>query len=189
MGTRVLSVVLLVDALVIGLSGLADLLVYGSDRLLMGLLALVTGAVNAIAYWDLRQWDRHRTEAAVTRNGSWVRSSVVVGQATAVPLLTYPLYTELTSEAHGLLDVLVASVAAALLLSSALVLALAASARPNMSIAKSWIAILALLPLAGSVEFWYSSIHAPAQQRPNINIVADLQEVGQEVDYADATAV
>ena len=48
---------------------------------------------------------------------------------------------------------------------------------PQRALEKSWLVLLALLPLAGTAQFWYTTFYRPSHERPLVNVETGLKSV------------
>jgi hypothetical protein len=177
-----LCLVLLIESVVLVSSG-----VLGNGLAFSALFSIVVGIINAVAFMDVA---RALTKLSDNRNrrvaGSvvkpprkpWDLASVIVGQASVIPFLYIPLWTEWKSGEHDAQDIWICLLAATGLAIAVFVTVLAINARPSDSLNKGWVLVVALLPLVGFAQSWYSTSYKPAHQRPDINIVASLDGIG-----------
>lgn len=180
---RFIRVVILLESLILMGSAIADAAIYGSERALSALFPIAIVIVNWIATRDIS-----RELATATPRPPWALLSVIVAQVSAIPLFVVPLWTEWNSGIHDALDIAICFLAA-LQLAIAIAMTMAAiSARPEASLKMSWVALAALLPLAGSMQFLYSTFYKPTHQRPNVNIVASLDDAGSSAGVSRVKA-
>lgn len=173
-------ILLAAEAVLLLVSGCVDIVGYGTDLAFSALLPVGVGLVNAVAALDVTKElaKTANTKGTVRRRRPSEMATVIVAQASTVPVWLVPLWTESHSGVFDGSDKVICVVATVLLGVAIVVLVAAARGRPEVSLNKAWVVLLAVLPLASSAQFWYSTFYKPAHQRPNVNVVATLAGVG-----------
>ncbi|MFJ9644123.1 hypothetical protein [Streptomyces sp. NPDC101206] len=166
-----LRLLLLCDFIAFSGTALIDAVRYWDAQSATILLRLAVGIVSLIAWRDVgRPW-RGRPKKP------WEFPSVVASQASAVPLLFIPLSIEASSRVHDRVDIALFGITLLLIGCAVAVLLGAVMERPAGTMKGAWVAIIALLPLAGVIQFWYLTFYKPVHELPQVNVVADLDEV------------
>lgn len=118
----------------------------------------------------------------------WEMPSVIVSQASTVPYFVLPLWAEWFSVHHDALDISICILASIGLIVALSIVIAAVYTRPDAAQRHAWVAFLALLPLASSVQFWYTTIYQPSHDRPNVNIQASLTGTSTNAGVTRVTA-
>ncbi|MFB6836150.1 hypothetical protein [Streptomyces sp. NPDC056361] len=170
--------ILLFDCILFAVTGLIDLGLAGTPQVITCLLRLASAFVNAMAFMQIRKKLGRLRSAGVTTAGYkvWEFPSVIAGQASAIPILLFPIWIELGSGLHDIIDIIVFS--GALLLIMLAVLAVVSVAGEVHALNATWGLVVAVLPLIGLIQFWYATFYRPAHEGPRVNVVAKLDEIG-----------
>ncbi|MPY63334.1 hypothetical protein [Streptomyces spongiae] len=158
----------------------------GSTQVLTGLLRIIVGGVNAIAFWDMEKEYRDRRALGLRHPEiyAWEFPSAIVGQASAVPLLIVPFRIEFGGDGvHDVLDISIIAVSG-LLLACAAFVTIGAVLANSRAMNLTWGIFVALLPALGLLQFWYMTFFKPAHERPRVDVTSELREVGR---YGDIT--
>ncbi|MEU7551785.1 hypothetical protein AB0B01_05365 [Streptomyces sp. NPDC044571] len=137
------------------------------------LLRFAVGIISLVAWRDVGRLSRGR------QRKPWEFPSVVASQASALPLLFIPISIELSSRVHDRWDIGVFCITLLLLIVAVVVLFGAIMEHPAGLLKGAWVVVVALLPLAGAIQFWYLTFFKPTYERPRVNVVAHLDDVGR----------
>lgn len=161
---------------------LTEIVVFGADATfgqepsLAAIILLLIALIDAVA---LVQWVRAvQVQGRLPPPRAWKITTIVIGQASALVYFVIPLWMEAHSHEHDPEDLLICGVAVIGLLIAVYIVGRAVATQPAGAVKISGTILLALLPLAGSVQFWYSTIYRPAHARSDIHIEAALKDVG-----------
>lgn len=106
--------------------------------------------------------------------GPWHHPLVLLGQAAAAPMLFIPIWIELKSPDTDLHDGTWLTLATLLFLFA---ITLLVSALIGGHVSFGWVALGALLPVLGFVQFAYLTFYKPAHEHPNVDLTAKLEKV------------
>ncbi len=138
--------------------------------------------MNAIAFVQIRKELGRLSSIGVATAGykPWDFPSAIAGQASAIPILLFPVWIEFGSGLHDIIDKIV--LIGTLLLIVLAVLAVVFVAGRAHALNATWGLVVAVLPLIGLVQFWYATFYRPAHEGPRVNVVAKLDPVGRHGD-------
>ncbi|MFI1395688.1 hypothetical protein [Streptomyces sp. NPDC020681] len=165
------------DALLFVSTAIIDLALARHVQLPMALLRIAIAIVNAVAASDV--WKLHRSlDSGEWGSDAWELPSVFAAQLSAAPILFIPLWVEVHSPfTDEFADIAVLVAAGALFLFALGVITCAIMRRPGVELNRAWTAVVALLPLAAVVQFWFVNFYKPAHDRPRVDVVAKLEEL------------
>ncbi|QWA21936.1 hypothetical protein [Streptomyces osmaniensis] len=103
---------------------------------------------------------------------------VFAAQLGALPFLFIPILIEMRSPVHDGLDVLILLISAVLTVGS-LTVVFFVWVKGVIHFGAAWGFFVALLPLAGLLQFWIQSYYQPAHSRPEVDVHARIEELGR----------
>ncbi|MFD8237247.1 hypothetical protein ACFV20_35895 [Streptomyces sp. NPDC059696] len=169
--------VLLADAFIFSSTAIGDMIICGREQVVTAILRIAAAVINSFAFIqvqrELASWSNVGNQNPDLN--AWQFPSIVAGQATAVPMLLIPFWIEFSGDFHDVADILVIIIASLMLL-LAFIAALGALFSKSGSLTVSWGVVIALLPLAGLIQFWYMTFYRPVHERPRVNVVAKIDE-------------
>ncbi|MCX5257873.1 hypothetical protein OOK27_27805 [Streptomyces canus] len=155
-----------------------------SELILSVLLRLVVGPLNLAAFIKLLG-KKYRVEhyaplpappsIPVVAQLSNDAKLAFFAQAAAAPLLFIPIWIEVQSPIHGDLDMLFVYLAFAAFLFAAILIAFGLI---RGVVSFGWVAVGAILPLVGVVQFVYVNLYKPTHDRPSVDVSAKLRKLG-----------
>jgi hypothetical protein len=178
------------DFLVFIMVGVANVATAGRDSILLPSFFFFVAFTNAVAVVDVWRNRRSGDEVRGTYLGthapanprSWGLLTVTVAQASAIPIFLMAIWLEGHSAVHNLTDKLTLVLAAVLFVIAASITIASLATHQKMVLRKTWVVLPALISLAGTIQFWYTTIYAPSHQRPVVNIVASLEPGSSHLD-------
>ncbi|MEU1940516.1 hypothetical protein ACH49O_41190 [Streptomyces coeruleorubidus] len=172
------------DGAAFTVTAIYDLFHLGSTDLLLSiLLRLIVGPLNLAAFIKtLRHPYRSEHYAPaptppsipVTGHASTDSRLALFAQAASIPLLFIPIWIEVQSPIHGGFDTLFVTLAI-LAFTYATVLITFCLVRGVVGF--GWVAVGALLPLAGVAQFVYVNVYKPTHDRPSVDVTAELKKL------------
>ncbi|GGT88868.1 hypothetical protein [Streptomyces coeruleorubidus] len=171
-----LSFVLVIDAVTLAASGMVDITAYGNPQIPWAFLRIIVAFVNLAAAVEVLRVIRLNT---AIRRMPWEFPTVLIGQASVIPMFIVPIMMEVESLAHDSIDIFLTAIFASLLAVAIGISFGALVARPEY-LQSSWAIFIALLPLASLFQFWYQTFYLPTHERPTVNVEADLEEVRRQ---------
>ncbi|MFI5521422.1 hypothetical protein [Streptomyces platensis] len=91
---------------------------------------------------------------------------MLVAQTSSIPVIFIPLWVEIYSPIHAEFWDLLVTVVALLLIVFAVCVIVRAFACDHISLSKTGAAAIALLPLAGVIQFWFMNFYQPTHDSP-----------------------
>ncbi|MFH8661907.1 hypothetical protein [Streptomyces afghaniensis] len=167
--------VLVIDAVTLAASGMVDITAYGNPQIPWAFLRIIVAFVNLAAAVEVLRV----LLGTAARRKPWEFPTVLVGQASVIPMFIVPIMMEVESLAHDAIDIFLTALFASLLAVAIGISFGALVAWPNY-LRSVWAVFIALLPLASLFQFWYQTFYLPTHERPTVNVEADLEEVRRQ---------
>ncbi|GAO08468.1 hypothetical protein TPA0598_04_01040 [Streptomyces lydicamycinicus] len=177
---QLLCAVLVFEALLFAGSAIYDVIKYPREQVVSAVLRMVIAILNGVAAWRVFQelkktFHQHRRSGAVD---AWREPVVLVAQASSIPMLFIPVWVEIYSPIHDEFWDLLVTVVAVLLVAFAVTVIVRAFAFDHIELSKIGTAAIALLPLAGVLQFWYMNFYKPTHDSPRVSVTSRLAELG-----------
>ncbi|GFE17336.1 hypothetical protein Sgleb_53830 [Streptomyces glebosus] len=177
---QLLCAVLVFEALLFSGSAIYDVIKYPREQVVSAVLRIVIAILNGIAAWRVFQelkktFHQHRRSGAAD---AWRQPVVLVAQASSIPMLFIPIWVEIYSPIHDEFWDLLVTVVASLLVAVAVAVIVRAFAFDHIELSKVGTAAIALLPLAGVIQFWYMNFYKPTHDSPRVSVTSRLSELG-----------
>ncbi len=166
-----LRLILLSDFVAFTGTAFIDTVHYWNAQASTIILRFTVGIISLVAWCDVGRSSRGR------QRKPWEFPSVIASQASAIPLLFTPINIEVSSLVHDPLDKVLFVITSLLMIAALAVIFGAILERPPGMLKGAWVGVIALLPLAGVIQFWYLTFYKPTHERPQVNVVAKLDEV------------
>ncbi|MDT7784769.1 MAG: hypothetical protein QOF58_3188 [Pseudonocardiales bacterium] len=149
-----------------------DMFTYARDfsQWLTLMIWLTTAVLNFVALYG------------IIRKRAWGAALLLAAQAAVAAFLVYVLAVETRSPTVDLISLVLT---AGLLCLTGVVGWHAYKASGETKVPKKlWIGIAALLPLAGLFQFWMQNFYVPQHDRPQVDLVTELEEIGRTDNIA-----
>ncbi|MDX3713768.1 hypothetical protein PV733_33450 [Streptomyces europaeiscabiei] len=167
----ILTLFLAVDGLVFWASAAYDMANHPREQWVSAVLRLIIGVLNLAAAWKVHPY----VGSQPPTNDPWAFPIVITAQVSAIPMILIPLWIEIGSPIHDAGDNVIFYSALAMFFFATVVIVFAFARHASMP--RTWIALTALLPVAGVVQFWYLNFYKPSNDRPSVDVTASFKEV------------
>ncbi|MFF3546923.1 hypothetical protein ACFYXD_34425 [Streptomyces platensis] len=176
---RVLLGVLALETLLFLGSAVFDMIRYPRLQVVSAALRIVIALLNGIACWRVSQELRkaNRPPGRNSAGEAWRLPIVLIAQASSVPMLFIPLWVEIYSPIHIEFWDLLVSIVTLLLIVFAVCVIVRAFACDHISLSRTGTAAIALLPLAGVIQFWFMNFYQPTHDSPRVSVTSRLSEL------------
>ncbi|MCR8579167.1 hypothetical protein [Streptomyces sp. Isolate_219] len=151
---------------------------YPRLQVVSAVLRIVIAILSGVACWRVFQEIRKANLLPVrsSANEAWRIPIVLVAQASSIPMIFIPLWVEICSPIHVEFWDLLVSIVALLLIAFAVYVIVRAFACDHISLSKTGTAAIALLPLAGVIQFWFMNFYQPTHDSPRVSVTSRLGE-------------
>lgn len=195
MGRRLSVIILLIflafDGFVFWATAAHDLVNYPREQWASAVIRFIVGILNLVAAWKVLPYAKRRQPARqrpnprraqqrVPPNDPWVFPAVVAAQISAIPMILVPIWIEIMSPINDGWDIGIFVTAWAMFFFATIVIVVAFAR--HVSMPGTWVALAALLPALGAVQFWYLNFYKPSHDRPSVDVTTSLREISHTRD-------
>lgn len=176
---------LAVDGLVFWASAAYDMVNYPREQWVSAAIRFIVGVLNLVAAWNVWPYAnvqqptprliRRRGRRQLSASDPWALPAVIAAQVSAIPMVLIPIWIEIGSPINDGIDMVILYGAWAMFIFASAVI-VAAFAR-HVSMPGTWIALTALLPAAGLIQFWYLNFYKPSHDRPSVDVTSSIREI------------